>query len=176
MSFPDLIIGGIVVPRRGIKITQEYEPLGAASLLRMGNGEGIIQSNEWQKLRTSISCSGWAVSGLDGLNWLDEAGIVIACYTPLSISTDSSDDHVVTIPGTIREDHEPLGYALFGSREVPTGISMAGNIATLEEVEGATAYKVRWLPVLTCFCPGGVKPGYSTSGNEFAWSLIGEEL
>lgn len=174
MSFPDLIIGGIVVPRRAsLKISQDYQPFGSAGVLRMGDGSGLIQSSDWQKLRTTINCTGWSPNGLDGINWRDPAGVAISCITPLSIISAS---RVIAIPGTLRGDHTVLGYAMLGNREIETGVVMAGNTATLDEVDGATAYKVRWLPVLTCFCDGGIRPSYSSDANEFAWSLEGEEL
>jgi hypothetical protein len=174
MSFPDLIIGGIVVPRRAsLKISQDYQPFGSASLLRMGDGSGLIQSSDWQKVRTTINFTGWSPTGLDGINWRDPAGVTIACITPLSMISES---HVITIPGTIRADHYVLGYAMLGSSEIETTVEMVGNVATLNEVEGATAYKVRWLPVLTCFCDGGIRPSYTSDANEFGCSLSGEEL
>jgi hypothetical protein len=160
LNFPDLIIAGIRVPRSAcLSIEQDYTPVGAASLLRMGNGDGIIQSSEWGKLSTSITCTGWAPSGLDGINWKSPAGITIACIKPMSL-----------IEAAVK------GYALLGNRQVETEVDLVGNTATLTTVVGATQYKVEWLPILTCFCNGGVKPRYSSRGNEYAWSLEGEEL
>jgi len=174
VSFPDLIIAGIRVPRMACHtIDQDYKPIGAASLLRMGNGDGIIQAAEWEKCSTSISCSGWSSAGLDGLNWKDPAGLEIACIKPKSIIKASN---VITIPGVYRTDEPVLGYAMLGNLQVQTEVSLAGNVATLTVVTGATQYKVEWLPIMTFFCPGGVKPGYSSRSNEYAFSIEGEEL
>jgi hypothetical protein len=176
VSFSDLIIGGIRLPRHAsLTVDQDYSPIGAASMLRMGNGGGIIQSSEWGKWSTTISCTGWSPSGLDGINWKDPGGVVIACIKPMSLITTDT-ENVITIPGTYRTDAEVIGYALVGNYQVPTAVSMEGNVATLTAVSGATAYKVEWLPILNCFCNGGIKPSYSSRSNEYAWSLEGEEL
>jgi hypothetical protein len=174
VSIPDLIIGGIRVPRyASVTVDQDYEEIGAASLLRMGNGDGIIQSAEWGKWSTRISCTGWSSTGLNGVNWKDPAGVTIACIKPMSVIKPGN---VITIPGIYRTDAEVIGYALIGNQEVPTDVSMDGNVATLDTVVDATAYKVEWIPILTCFCDGGIKPSYSSRSNEYAWSLEGEEL
>jgi hypothetical protein len=174
MSFPDLIIGGIRVPRHAcLDLDQSYEDIVSAELLRLGNGDGLIQTADWGKIRTTINCSGWLSSGLNGINWKDPAGVAIACVEPRSIIAV---DNIISIPGTIRDDHPVTAFALIGNEEVPTEVSVLENTATLVEVDDATAYMVRWLPVLTCFCAGGIRSSYTTSGNEFSWSLNGEEL
>lgn len=174
MSFPDLIIAGIRVPRvSNLTVSQDYEALGPAELLRLGNGDGLIQSADWGKWRTSISCSGWLSSGLNGIDWKSPAGIEIHCIKPMSIIAGSN---VIVIPGEFRTDEPVLGYAQIGNKLVATDVTLAGNTATLDAVVGAAAYKVEWLPILTCFCKNGVRTSYSTQGNEYAWSLDGEEL
>jgi hypothetical protein len=174
VSFPDLIIGGIRVPRAShLSISQDYEEIGAAELLRLGNGDGLIQSADWGKWKTSISCSGWASSGLNGIDWKNPAGVEIHCVKPMALIKPSN---VIVIPGEFRTDQPVLGYAQIGSKLLTTEVSLVGNTATLAVVSGAIAYKVEWLPVLTCFCPGGVRTGYNTQGNEYSWSLEGEEL
>lgn len=174
MSFPDLIIGGIVVPRLAcLSVDQDYGNIGPVTLQRLGDGTGLIQSHGWSKLSTSIDCTGWASEGLAGIDFHDQAGVTIACIKPRSIKSPSN---IITIPAARRTDEPVRGFACVGAMLVPSPVGMAGNIATITTVPGASGYQAEWLPLLTCFCEGGVRVKYSMGSNEHGWSLQGEEL
>jgi hypothetical protein len=174
MSFPDLIIDGIRLPRMSsLKVAQSYEPLGPVSLLRLGDGTGVIQSHGWTKWSTSIQCSGWTSAGLDAIDWHDPAGVTIACITPMSIK---SDDAEILLPSSRRSDEPVVAYACFGNEEIPAEVEVVDDIANIVEVVGATGYKVEWFPLMTMFCEKGVQISYDSSGNERGWSLNGVQL
>jgi hypothetical protein len=174
MSFPDLIIGGIRIPRWACHtVNQSYDQVGGASLLRLGNGTGIIQSAAWGKLRTSLNCSGWAGPGLSGIDWQDPAGVTIACIEPRGITSPSN---IIALPAARRLDEPVLGFAIVGDELLLTAVEVEDDVATLTTVIGATAYKVEWLPLINCFVDGGPKESYDSRSNEYSFSLDGEEL
>jgi hypothetical protein len=174
MSLPDLIIGGITIPRlASLDFSQSYENIGPHTLQRLGDGTGLPQSHGWNKIATSISCSGWAPEGLDGVDWKAAAGVAIACIKPRSIKSASN---AITIPAARRTDHGPWGFACVGDELVSSPVSLTGNVATITTVSGASGYLVEWLPLITCFSQNGVRANYDSGGNAYGWTLDAEQL
>jgi hypothetical protein len=173
MSAPDLIIAGVVIPRlEGYNIGQTYEEISPSSLLRLGDGTGMPQSNDWVKLSTRIRAAGLMPPGLAGVYWRDPAGIVIACKSARSIKSTT---HVVTLPTARRLDVAPLGYAIVNGFPVETTIDIVDGIATLGVLVGATAYRVHYYPLLTVFTKGPVENNDDDRAS-WDWSLEGEQL
>jgi hypothetical protein len=174
LSFPDLIIGDIRIPRKACHtISQSYDQVGGTSLLRLGNGTGIIQSAAWGKLRTTLNCSGWAGPGLSGIDWQDSAGVTIACIEPRGLTSSSN---IIALPAARRTDEPVLGFAVVGNELVLTPVDVEDDVATLTIVAGATAYKAEWLPLINCFVDGGIKESYDSQSNQYSFTLEGEEL
>jgi hypothetical protein len=170
----NLIIGGILVPEyASLSIRQTYEEIEHSSLLRLGNGEGVLQSSEWDevKLRTSIQISGTIPPGLDGINWNDPTGVEISCAAARAIQEDTN---IITLPAARRTDVAPWGLALVNGRFVDTTCSIVANVATLGEVTGATAYRVSYYPKITV--SGKPSTDVDETGAAYSLSLDAEEL
>lgn len=172
MSVRQLIIGGITVPVWGMTgVTQSYTPLQAVDRRRTAAGS-LVQRSLWTgKLRTVISGDGPAPSGLQEID--TSASYTIACVTPLAINSASN---VIDIPSNRRVDSgsTPIGFAEVNGSLQPTPVSMNVDQATLTIVSGATAYQVRWFPILTVLSDPIRQDLQRSSG--FGWSLTAEEV
>lgn len=166
-----LKIGSFELPVfAGFDIAQRYEPMGGAGILRATSGRGILQRS-WRKTRVVTSGGGWVPSGLQSLDF--DAQHAVACIVPETIPANLI-TRQATLPTTRRSDagHTPYGLAqLPGGQTVMAAVSLAGNVATVAEVPGATAYQVGYYPLLTCYL---LRP--TRSGPEPQWELIAEEV
>jgi hypothetical protein len=170
----DLIIDGIeVLEYASLSIRQTYEEIQPSSLMRLGNGDGLPQTAEWDgpKLRTSIQITGTIPAGLDGINWKGIAGIEISCASARAIQGNSN---VITLPAARRSDLSPWAQAIVNGRLVATTFDLVGNVATLATVVGASAYRISYYPRITVH--GNPSVDEDATGAAFAWSLDAEEL
>ncbi len=150
--------------------SQRYEPLGGEGILRAVSGRGILQRT-WRKTRVVTSGGGWVPSGLQSLDF--DAQHAVACITPETIPANPA-TRQATLPATRRADagHLPYGLAqLPGGQTVAADVTLAGDVATVAAVAGATAYQVGYYPLLTCWI---LRP--TRSGPEPQWELIAEEV
>jgi hypothetical protein len=141
-------IGAISIPdEAAFDIRQSYTPLGGKALLRTKNGAAILQQR-WQKLSSTITGSGWLPDGLDAVDV--SASQAVYCIAPLSVLSASN---VITIPRTFRTDGDYVaqGVAIVGGEMLATPAAVAGQVATLTVVAGATQYMVVYYPVITGF-------------------------
>lgn len=167
MSQPPLMLGGVAVHHLlagGAAETQE--PIGGSTTLRLSNG-AAVKMTHWQKMAGSISGEGFWPPGLDGLDYSQPLEL-----RSTKVRTHQAASTVITLQGTPRPDKAPWGYAVVGRALVPTPVSMAGNVATLAAVPGATAYQVNWQPVYVVMCN---PPAESQQGSSRSWSLAWEE-
>jgi hypothetical protein len=172
MSAPALIIGGIVIPRyASLSINQDYDLIAPASLLRLGNGDGIVQSSDWGKLKTSIQINGTIPSGLDGIDWQSESGVEIHCVATRAVQSTSN---VILLPAARRSDETPVGLAIVGGKPIEVPMTIDGNTATVQITSGATAYRVNYFPRITVH--GIPKSQTDESGAAYSFSLDAEEL
>lgn len=141
-----LKIGNIVIPgQAGFDLRQAYEPILARTLLRAKSGSGIPQFR-WQKIRSTIAGSGWYPTALDALDL--SATHAVSCIEPMSVYGAGT---AITIPHTFRTDsgYSVQAAALLGDDLVETAVSMAGQVATLTPVAGASQYQVIYFPIIT---------------------------
>lgn len=142
-----LIIGGITIPGlAGFSLKQTYQPILARTLKRSKNGTLTIQSR-YRKLQSRISGSGWLPDGLDAID--TDAPQAVSCIHGLSIAAASN---VITIPRPFRTDSgfTVQGVAIVNDQSVVTSVALAGSVATLTPVAGASQYHILYYPVLTC--------------------------
>lgn len=164
-------IGAFELPAyAGFDIAQRYEEMGGETILRAVSGRGIPQRT-WRKTRVVTSASGWVPSGLQSLDF--DAQHAVACITPETIPANPA-TRQATLPATRRADagHLPYGLAqLPGGQTVAADVTLAGDVATVAAVAGATAYQVGYYPLLICWI---LRP--TRSGPEPQWELIAEEV
>lgn len=138
-------------------------------ILRSKNGTGILASR-WEKASVSISGSGWIPDGLDGIDEDDVHDI--HCIHWLSAASTSN---VITIPRTFRtDDYAPQGIAIVNGNAVETTVALAGNVATLGTVTGATQYQISYCPVITSIIRR-INRDYDQQSHTWSWSIEAEE-
>jgi hypothetical protein len=165
-------ISGIPIPlAAGFDITQTLNPILAKKLLRARDGTGIHQYR-WRKYQTAINGQGIMPDGLDGLDL--SVSHVIDCGISLSVSGAGAS---LTIPRAFRTDgvYAPAGMAVIGDNVQPTNVSMAGSVATLTAVSGATGYHIVYFPSLTCYITA-LDRSLDDATATWSWSLTAEEL
>lgn len=168
---PDLILDTLRVPVAvGGESQQTYETFGAFAVLRLGLGAAVHQE-VWRKLRTTLSITGAVPVGLDGIDWT--ATHTLACIAPRSIQAATN---AITLPAARRADAAPYGFAVTSAGLLqPTAVTLAGNVATLTAVAGATGYQVLYYPLLTIRAPAGPRCSYDAAGAVASWELACEE-
>ena len=173
MSVRTLIIGGITVPVWACTdLRQSYEPIEVVYQSRKRNGALVYRELYSGLIRTQLSGGGLAPSGLQAL--VAGATVSLSCIKPMAINSASN---VIDIPAARRSDagSEPQGFAVVGDIMLPTPVAMNVNEATLTTVAGASAYQVRWYPVLSVIVTSRLEDELSR-GAGFRWSLVAEEV
>ena len=143
-----LKIGTLEIPEvAGHSWRQSYREIGTGFPFRTRNG-GLIAHQRYRKLQSSISGEGWDVAGLEGLN--PATAYALHCIQPRAISSASN---VITIPNACRTDgdYAVQGAAVVAGEIVPSTVSLASQVATVGTVSGASAYIVKYYPILTGF-------------------------
>lgn len=168
---PDLMIDGLRLPLPiAGEIEQSYEFFGGYTMLRLGAGAAVHQE-AWRRIRTTLSASGIAPPGLDGIDWSQPH--TLGCVAARSIQSASN---VITIPAARRTDAPPYGWAITAAGLlIPAAIAVVGNIATLGAVGGAIGYHVAWYPLLTVRVPAGLSVRFDAHGALASWELACEE-
>lgn len=166
-----LIIGGIEIPLAAqLELSQTYEPIQAASIIRMADG-GAVKQTAWSgKLLTRIRGKGWAPHGLNALDY--SASMELSCIAQRSITSASN---VITIPAARRSDLAPTGFAVVDDQLISTSISIVTNTATLGTVSGATFYSVYYYPKITVFANPPTENNTHTSA-EYDWEMVCEQV
>lgn len=166
-----LIIGGIEIPIRASHVlSQSYTPIQATSRPRMADGTLKQQTSWGNKLETEISADGVMPAGLQSLDY--SQSIIIKCVAERAISSGSN---VITVPVARRADYGVEGRAIVGNTLVKTPVVMAGDVATLTTVAGATLYQAIYWPELVCFCdPQSETRGVRSA--DYGWTFKGEEI
>jgi len=138
-------VGSIEIQdQAGFDLRVARSEIAPKAILRTKNGRGI-DTSRWSKTRLSFSGSGWIPDGLHSLNL--KQIVDIHCVDWLSTSDASN---IITIPGAFRiDDYAPQGLAFVNGDMKPTSVSLAGSVATLTIVPGATFYHVSYCEILT---------------------------
>lgn len=153
----------------GFEIEQQYAPIGPASIRRAVSGRGIKQRT-YRRTRIVTSGNGWVPSGLQSLDF--DAQHELSCVTPETVPAVFA-TRQATLPATRRADagHLPYGLAqMADGHTVLAGVTMAGNVATVDAVAGAVAYQAGYFPKFTVWLNEPTR----RTGN--AWELIAEEV
>ncbi|ANQ83708.1 hypothetical protein dqs_0632 [Azoarcus olearius] len=167
---PDLMINGLVFPAPAAgQITQTYADIGGFARRRAASGR-LIAQEAWRRISTSISAEGWVPAALDSIDWSGE--LTLGC---IAARARQSDTPSIALPAARRTDAAPYGFAVVGHRLVPTSLAVAGDLATLAPVAGATAYKVLYYPLLIVRSDGPSER-YDAGGAVAGFDLQAEEI
>lgn len=165
-----------VTINEAFEFSQDYTVVSGAVVNRMMNGQAVKQTH-WEKLATDISCSGVIPPALGELNFKDS--YLMRCGAKRAISSTSSN---ITLPATRRSDagYEPTGWGYIEEgggigfwTESPT--VMAGDVATITPVAGATIYRAYYWPEFYVFSDPPAESA-DVHGGEWSWSLTAEEV
>jgi len=171
MSLPELIIGGVTIPRlAGLDLSQEYGEVVSEAWHRMGDGTLEVQENWSAKRSTTISGSGWIPAAFSSIAF--NTDLEISCIAPEAVQGATT---TLIVPAARRSDAGPYGFAIVNGREVPTPLSLAANTATLSAVTGASLYIVKYYPKFTARFKRP-RRGLSRGDATYSWSLEAEEV
>ena len=166
-------LGGISVPyEANYELRQFYQEIEAAEVLRFMDGSSEKQTSFSGPLRTRIEATGDLPHALDGLDYSQQ--LLMKCAAPRVIGSASN---VIALPGKRRADalFEPYGYAVLNGERVDMPVNLAGDIATVDFVAGATHYGVHYFPQITVWATPPESDIALTDG-EFGWALEAEEV
>lgn len=150
-------------------LTVTHSPIQSKSILRTKNGTGIIASH-WKKRGISITGSGWIPEGLADID--EDAVVDIHTIDWQSIADTSP---IITLPGVFRlDDFAPQGIAIVNGEAVNTAVSLAGAVATLTSVSGATQYHVNYCPIITSLI-ASIDRSFNAETNTWTWTLEAEQ-
>lgn len=166
-------IDNIIIPIRAcLDFSQDYSDISAVSTSRTMNGSAIIQGT-YKKLKTTLSGAGTIPPGLSSLDVFIPH--TLKCAAPRCIPSDTN---IIILPSSRRTDagYEPFGIAIKDGESYKVDVSLDGNIATLDILEGAQGYNVFYVPQITV----SVKPMTNENTNlrtkNSSWSLECEEV
>lgn len=170
MSLPPLMLAGIPLHLQAGPAQYSEQPIGGVNSLRLSGGQLVVQRH-WRRMSGSISGSGFAPPGLDGLDFT-----LTHELRSTKTRTVQSSGTTVELPADPRPDKAPWAFALIpGSKEaVPTACSAAGRTVTVTPVAGAAAYQVWFMPSYTVWTPGP-NESQDSSGATFGWTINWEE-
>ncbi|MDT4813953.1 hypothetical protein FQZ97_469480 [compost metagenome] len=166
-----LVLGGIEIVQSAGPIRQRYEAMGGSGELRLSGGTGIKMTH-WSKTATSCSGAGPLDPGLDALDYSQP--LELLCVQPRAMFGTARE---FTLPAAAarRADVAPWAWARVGDGWVDAAVALAGDLATVAEVAGASGYRVFWLPRLVVFTDGVVSEFDENTGY-YDWSLEAREV
>lgn len=168
----ELLIDGIPIPREaGLEITQSYDWDEPVSETRMVDGAARQQQSYAAKLVTTVrGRNGLMPVGLSDLDYSQP--MLLSCIRLMGATSTS---RLIAITPNRRSDpgSDPIGFARVGRTWVPTPCAMAGDIAQLDAVAGATLYQVKWLPEFLAYIRRPREDG--SVGRPFEWSFTARE-
>lgn len=168
-----LTVDGVIVATHALlTFEQEYEALAGQTFKRTADGSGTLRALWSGKLRTTLSGTGWAPSGLVGL--AAGSAHALGCIAPVSVDAAGV---FVALPTARRSDadHDPVAFALIGDGLVPTAIvEILDDVAELVPVAGAVGYRVHYWPSLSVVITSNTAKGDNAAA--FGWQIVAEEL
>lgn len=172
MSFE---IGALVVhPVAGFDLQQDYAQIGPESIQRAISGRGIKQMT-YERLKVTTSGSGWMPAGLQSLDRSQQH--VVKCIKPQMIPANFS-TRQATLPSKRRTDtgFTPWGYAIKSDGSAQkVGVTLVGDVATVESVSGAVAYAVGFFPQITAWLMAPADSGDMGTAT-YRWEIVAEEV
>lgn len=169
MSRPHVTLGGLPINLHAGAEGQAYSQELGWTDVRLSGGS-LVRMAHWAKETISLSGAGWMGLGFDGLDYTQP--LELRCTQAKSITGSGTSYTLSSMP---RPDVAPWGLALVADKWVKTSVSMAGQVATLSPVAGATTYRVSWMPIFTVL----VTPpdeALDSSASAFNWSFIAREV
>lgn len=171
----DAVIVEVAI-HEAMEFSQTYSVISGATVLRMTNGQGVKQTH-WEKLSTSIDCSGPIPGGLTAIDY--SRSYTLRCGAKRAINSSNPN---ITVPAARRTDvgYEVVGYALvpdgMGRGEwQETPVVMVVNVAQLTPVAGASVYRAYYWPEIIVFSDAPDENA-DVHGADYSWTLNAEEV
>jgi hypothetical protein len=130
---------------------------------RMMSGAAKSQQN-YVKISTSITGSGWMLPGWEGLDF--SSSLTLSCAEAVTIANAST---VITIPANRRGDVALRCFAYVGSEWVSAAFSTNVNEVTVTDPGGATQFMVGYYPEFSAFVE-------IVQNGRQGWTLTAEEV
>ena len=154
--------GIALAPSAAVGMVQTYRKT-PKSIRRTMNGSAKAQQN-YVKITTDITGSGWQTSGWDGLD--HSSTMVLSCAEARTVADASN---VIDITANRRSDVALRCFAMVGGEWVSSTFSVNVNQVTVTAVAGATQYKVGYYPQFSAFIE-------INQTGKLGWSLTAEEV
>lgn len=170
MSLPPLMLGGIALHLQAGPAQYSEQPLGGETSLRLSTGR-LVTQRHWEKMSGSITGSGFAPPGLDGLDFsLHHELRSTKTRTLQGVGTS------FVLPFDPRPDKAPWAFAFLPTQKEPvaTPCAAVGRAVTVTAVPGATGYQVWFMPMFIVKCSRQTE-SQDSSSSMFGWSLNWEE-
>ena len=135
-----VVIAGIELHRDGGLTSESIEYEGGITDTRRHGGT-LVRMHHWSKPVITVSASGPRPAELDGIG-LDQP---ITVYLT-KMQSAASASNVIPLTSSPRPDFPPVGHGVVAGELVKTPVVVAGGVATLSLVPGATQYRVDWMP------------------------------
>ncbi|OBY60464.1 hypothetical protein [Pseudomonas sp. AU12215] len=168
-----LVLGGVsIIQHAGVgPIRQRYEPIGGSSVLRLSGGTGIKMTN-WSRTATTVSGTGYLDPALDALDYAQP--LELLCVKPRAM-IGTGRQFSLPPAEQRRPDVAPWGWALVRDQWIDVLVQMQGDAAELQDVAGATAYRIQWLPRLVVLA-SPLSSEFDEGTGLYDWSLSAEEI
>lgn len=161
-----LILGGIEVPLHAGAPELTFDAPDGYTDIVLSSGK-VVRSRHFSKEQITISGAGWMATGLDALDW--DANHLLLCPKPKRVNTRGAP---VTITSDPRPDVAVAAHALVGREWISTPVILAGRVATITPVAGASLYSVAWYPQFTVLCK---RPPEESGAGGSGWQLVCRE-
>lgn len=165
-----LILGGVPIDAACGPLRQGYSSLGGSALLTMANGAAYKQTH-WKRQQITTSGSGYQLPALELLDY--GKPLDMWCIAPL---TAGGPGRQYTLPPAARRrpDVEPWAEAWVRGNRVAVSVTLAGDEAEVEELDGANFYRVLWLPRFSVYT-NGISSEFDESTGLHDWSFEARE-
>ena len=157
--------------REMVRVTQGYAVTPAPAWRRTQSGRLVARSH-WRSLTTTVTGDSWVPPALLDLD--TSAPLSLGCVAPLGARVDAS-ARVGALLFPSREDRDaPVwAHAVVDGAHVPATLTRTGRAVTVNEVAGATSYRVHWFPVLEVLAAVSTQTHAREAGNT-QWTLEAE--
>ncbi|CDF82653.1 hypothetical protein PKB_1288 [Pseudomonas knackmussii B13] len=170
MYRPTVMLGGVPLVIHAGPPTQRYSPLGGPEVIRLSQGAGVVMTH-WARTAISLSGQGLMPLGLQGLDYRNP--LELRCTQPRSVQ---GADPVLQLQGQVRPDFPPWADALVDGLWWRRPVTLIGQQATVEPADGASLYRVSWMPVFMVSSKGPEESMDGEAGGAYSWTLECEEL
>lgn len=167
------ILAGLkLVFENHLELSQDYDEEQASRITRHADGSARKQVAWSGKIKTVLTGSGWIPPGFELLDY--DSSMEMSCIAVKGVTSASN---IITIPAARRADagFEPYAIAHVDGARVDTDInSLVANVATVEDVNGATHYTVFYYPKITVFA-SLPQQRHDVINDRYTWTLEARE-